>query len=487
MTKFIFVTGGVLSSLGKGIASASIGALLKSRGLKISMLKFDPYINVDPGTMNPYQHGEVFVTRDGAETDLDLGHYERFVGIDQFSYNNVTAGQIYSTVIERERRGGYSGKTIQVVPHITEEIQHRVRKVARKDKTDVVITEIGGTVGDIESLPFLEAIRQFRLREGRQNALFIHLTLLPYIPSAAELKTKPTQHSVGKLREIGIQPDIILCRTQVPLTGEARDKISLFCNVEEKDVIQAIDVKNIYEVPLRFEEGGLTDNILKKLNLSALEKNLEEWSRWVERANTLRREVKISVIGKYVKLKDAYKSLNEAFTHAGVTNGVKVKSLWIEAEEVEKDPAGHLSEAQGILIPGEFGERGIEGKIRAAQYAREKKVPFLGICLGMQCAVIEFARNVAGLKGADSTEFNPHTPYPVVDLLPEQKKIRKKGGTMRLGAYPCKLKKNSLSFQAYDKEVVYERHRHRYEFDNQYREILVKRGLRIAGIFPEKD
>jgi len=487
MTKFIFVTGGVLSSLGKGIASASIGALLKSRGLKISMLKFDPYINVDPGTMNPYQHGEVFVTTDGAETDLDLGHYERFLGIDQFSYNNVTAGQIYSTVIERERKGGYLGKTIQVVPHITEEIQSRIRRVVRKGKADVVITEIGGTVGDIESLPFLEAIRQFRLQEGRQNTLFIHLTLLPYIPSAAELKTKPTQHSVGKLREIGIQPDIILCRTQVPLTREARDKISLFCNVEKKDVIQAIDVENIYEVPLRFEDEGLTDNILKKLNLSAAKKNLEEWRRWVERANTLRREVKISVIGKYVKLKDAYKSLNEALTHAGTSNGVKVKSLWIEAEEVEKDPEGHLSGAQGILIPGGFGERGIEGKIRAAQYAREKKVPFLGICLGMQCAVIEFSRNVAGLKEADSTEFNPHTPYAVIDLLPKQKKIKDKGGTMRLGSYPCKLRKNSLSFQAYSKDVIYERHRHRYEFNNQYREILVQKGLRIAGVFPERD
>ncbi|RLE08650.1 CTP synthase [Candidatus Aerophobetes bacterium] len=487
MTKFIFVTGGVLSSLGKGIASASIGALLRSRGLRVSMLKFDPYINVDPGTMNPYQHGEVFVTKDGAETDLDLGHYERFVGIDQFSYNNATAGQIYSAVIEKERRGEYLGKTIQVVPHITEEIQERVRKVARKDEAEVVITEIGGTVGDIESLPFLEAIRQFRLQEGKQNTLFIHLTLLPYIPSAAELKTKPTQHSVGKLREIGIQPDIILCRTQVPLTCEARDKISLFCNVEKKDVIQAIDVENIYEVPLRFEEEGLTDNILEKLNLSVRGRNLEKWRHWVRKALTLQREVKISVVGKYVKLKDAYKSLSEAFTHAGMANEVKVKTLWIEAENVERDPEGYLSTSQGILIPGGFGERGIEGKIKAVQYAREKKVPFLGICLGMQCAVIEFARNVAGLKQADSTEFNPHTPHPVIDLLPEQEKIRDKGGTMRLGSYTCKLRKDSLSFQAYRKEVIYERHRHRYEFNNRYREILTRKGLKVAGIFPERN
>jgi len=487
MAKFIFVTGGVLSSLGKGIASASIGALLKNRGIKVSMLKFDPYINVDPGTMSPHQHGEVFVTRDGAETDLDLGHYERFIGIEMLSYNNVTAGQIYCTVIEKERRGEYLGKTIQVVPHITGEIQERIRKVAIKDKAEVVITEIGGTVGDIESLPFLEAIRQFRLREGRKNTLFIHLTLVPYIPSAAELKTKPTQHSVGKLREIGIQPDIILCRTQVPLTQEAREKISLFCSVEKKDVIQAIDVDNIYEVPLRFEREGLTDNILEKLDLSAPEKDLKKWQVWVERTNSLQKEVKISIVGKYVKLKDAYKSLNEALTHAGVANEVKVRARWIEAEDVERNPEVHLSDSQGILVPGGFGERGIEGKIMAVQYAREKRIPFLGICLGMQCAVIEFARNVAGLREANSTEFSPHTPHPVIDLLPEQRKVKSKGGTMRLGSYPCKLKRNSFSFQAYGREIIYERHRHRYEFNNHYRKVLVQRGLRIAGVFPERN
>lgn len=487
MTKYIFVTGGVLSSLGKGIASASIGTLLKSRGLKISMLKFDPYINVDPGTMSPYQHGEVFVTKDGAETDLDLGHYERFVGIDLSSYNNVTTGQIYSTVIEKERKGEYLGKTIQVVPHITEEIQKRIRKVARKDKAEVVITEIGGTVGDIESLPFLEAIRQFRLREKRENTLFIHLTLLPYISSSAELKTKPTQHSVAKLREIGIQPDLLLCRTQISLTDEARDKISLFCNVRKEDVIQAIEVGNVYEVPLRFDEEGLTRNIIDKLNLSVSRGDLSSWRRWVEEVNNCKKEIKIGVVGKYVKMKDTYKSINEAFVHAGAANRLRVRLVWVEAEEVGENPARYLSSVQGILVPGGFGGRGLAGKIKAIQYAREEKIPFLGICLGMHCATVEFARNVAKLKGADTTEFNPKTPYPVIDLLPEQKKIKDKGGTMRLGTYPCRLEKDSFSYQAYRKSVVYERHRHRYEFNNEYRQILAQKGLRATGIFPEKN
>jgi len=487
MTKYIFVTGGVLSSLGKGIAAASIGTLLKSRGLKVSMLKFDPYLNVDPGTMNPYQHGEVFVTRDGAETDLDLGHYERFVGIELSSHNNVTTGQIYSTVIEKERKGEYLGKTIQVVPHITEEIQKRVRKVARKDKAKVVITEIGGTVGDIESLPFLEAIRQFRLREGKENTLFIHLTLLPYISSSAELKTKPTQHSVGRLREIGIQPDLILCRTQFPLTDEARDKISLFCNVEERDVIQAIDVENVYEVPLRFDEEGLTRNIMRKLNLSVSQGDLSSWRRWVKRVNNFKKEVKVGIVGKYVKMKDAYKSINEAFVHAGAANRLRVKPLWMEAEEVEENPYEYLNSVQGILVPGGFGGRGLEGKIKAIQYAREKKIPFLGICLGMHCATIEFARNVAKLKGANTTESDPETSYPVIDFLPEQEKIKDKGGTMRLGVYPCRLERNSFSYRAYGKSLVYERHRHRYELNNEYRQFLTQKGLRVAGIFPEKD
>ena len=487
MSKFIFVTGGVLSSLGKGIASASIGTLLKSRGISVSMLKFDPYINVDPGTMSPYQHGEVFVTQDGTETDLDLGHYERFVGINLSSHNNVTTGQIYSAVIEKERKGEYLGRTIQVVPHITGEIQERIRKVAKKDEVDVVITEVGGTVGDIESLPFLEAIRQFRLEEGRENTLFIHLTLLPYISSSAELKTKPTQHSVGRLREIGIQPDLILCRTQIPLTREARGKISLFCNVEEKDVIQAIDVENVYEVPLRFEKEGLTDKILQKLNLTASKTDLEEWSRWVERVNHPRGEVTVGVVGKYVKMKDTYKSINEALIHAGAANKAKVTTVWLEAEEIESQPESYLASLHGILVPGGFGMRGTEGKIEAIQYARERGIPFLGICLGMQCATIEFARNVAELRQANSSEFDPHTPHPVIDLLPEQKKMKAKGGTMRLGAYPCELAYDSFSYQAYGENEVYERHRHRYEFNNKYRDVLTKRGLRITGTFKEKD
>lgn len=487
MTKYIFVTGGVLSSLGKGIASASIGLLLKSRGLKVDMLKFDPYINVDPGTMNPYQHGEVFVTEDGAETDLDLGHYERFVGIDFSRVNNVTAGQIYLSVIEKERRGDYLGGTIQVVPHITGEIQERIRKVARRMRADVVITEIGGTVGDIESLPFLEAIRQFRLKEGRENTLFVHLTLVPYAESSGELKTKPTQHSVGKLREIGIQPDIILCRTSLPLTREAKKKISLFCNVEEEDVIQAIDVKNIYEIPLKFEEEGLTRNVLKKLSLPPEKRDLRRWKKWVEKVNSIQEEVRIAVVGKYVKLKDTYKSITEAFIHAGAANEVRIKAEWLEAEEIVISIEKWLSPFQGILIPGGFGIRGTEGKIEAIRFAREKKIPFLGICLGMQCSTIEFARNVVGLKGAHSTEFDPFTPHPVIDLLPEQRKVKKKGGTMRLGAYPCVLKEGSFSLKAYRKKKVFERHRHRYEFNNRYREIFEKKGLRIAGLYPQKN
>ncbi len=487
MTKFIFVTGGVLSSLGKGVASASIGTLLKSRGISVSMLKFDPYINVDPGTMSPFQHGEVFVTQDGAETDLDLGHYERFVGIDLSSHNNVTTGQIYSAVIEKERKGEYLGKTIQVVPHITGEIQEKIRKVAEKDKVDVVITEVGGTVGDIESLPFLEAIRQFRLEQGRENTLFIHLTLLPYISSSAELKTKPTQHSVGRLREIGIQPDLILCRTQVPLTTEARTKISLFCNVEEKDVIQAIDVDNVYEVPLRFEKEGLTDKILQKLNLAGSKMDLKDWSRWVERVNHPRREVTIGVLGKYVEMKDTYKSINEALVHAGAANEARVNTVWLEAEEVEGQPESYLASVHGILVPGGFGMRGTEGKIEAIQYARERGTPFFGICLGMQCAVIEFARNVADLRDANSSEFDPDTPHPVIDLMPEQKKMKAKGGTMRLGAYACEVVRSSLSHRAYGENEVHERHRHRYEFNNKYRDLLTRMGLVIAGTFKEKD
>ncbi|MBE0478129.1 CTP synthase [Candidatus Aerophobetes bacterium] len=487
MVKYIFVTGGVLSSLGKGIASASIGTLLKSRGLKVSMLKFDPYINVDPGTMNPYQHGEVFVTKDGAETDLDLGHYERFVGVNLSRYNNVTAGQIYSCIIGKERKGKYLGKTIQVIPHITDEIQDRIRKVAKLDKAYIVIVEIGGTVGDIESLPFLEAVRQFRLEEGKDNTLFIHLTLLPYVPSAGELKTKPTQHSVGRLREIGIQPDFVLCRTQLPLTEKARNKISLFCNVEKKNVIQAIDVDNIYEVPLRFEKEGLTDKIMKQLGLKNKKKDLTEWNGLVEKINSANKLVRVAVVGKYVQMKDAYKSVIEAFTHAGASNHAKVSLEWIESESINNENEDILSSFQAILVPGGFGLRGIEGKIKAIQFAREHNLPFLGLCLGMQCAVIEFARNVANLKGANSTEFDSNTPYPVIDLLPEQRKIKDRGGTMRLGEYECRLEEGSLSWSAYQRSLVYERHRHRYEFNNKYKDILKKAGLRIAGMYPEKN
>jgi len=473
--------------LGKGIASASIGTLLKSRGFKVSMLKFDPYINVDPGTMNPYQHGEVFVTKDGAETDLDLGHYERFVCVNLSHYNNATAGQIYSSVIEKERRGDYLGRTIQVIPHITDEIQSRMIEVAVRDRPDVVIVEVGGTVGDIESLPFLEAIRQFRLKKGRESTLFIHLTLVPYIPSAGELKTKPTQHSVGRLREIGIQPDFILCRTQIPLTEEARRKISLFCNVEEENVIQAIDVNNIYEVPLRFEKEGLTEKIMRRLNLKNRKEDLKDWERWVSKVNNAKRRVKIAIVGKYVKMKDAYKSIIEAFTHAGAANDGKVCLEWIEAEEITEGAEDRLASFQGILVPGGFGLRGIEGKIKAVQFARENGIPFLGICLGMHCSTIEFARNVANLRGANSTEFDPDTPHPVIDLLPEQKEIKDKGGTMRLGEYECRIEMDSFSGKAYKRPVIYERHRHRYEFNNKYREILKKAGLKIVGIYPEKD
>jgi len=487
VVKFIFVTGGVLSSLGKGIASASTGALLKSRGFKVSMLKFDPYINVDPGTMSPYQHGEVFVTKDGAETDLDLGHYERFVGMNLSRYNNVTTGQIYSSVIEKERRGEYLGKTIQVIPHITSEIQNRIKKVAKEDKADIIICEVGGTVGDIESLPFLEAIRQFRLKEGRKNTLFIHLTLLPYVKSTGELKTKPTQHSVGRLRGIGIQPDFIMCRTKVSLTKEARGKISLFCNIEEENVIQAIDVDNVYEVPLWFEKEGLTDKIAKQLDLVPRKKDLREWTRWVKRVNDATQVVRIAIVGKYVRMRDAYKSIIEAFTHAGAANDAKVCLEWIEAEEVTEGIEDKLTSCQGILIPGGFDLRGIEGKIRAIKFARERRVPFLGICLGMQCSVIEFARNVTHLKGANSEEFDPDTIHPVINLLPQQQGIKNKGGTMRRGEYECRLEKNSFSGRAYQKSVVCERHRHRYEFNNEYRDIFKKANLKIAGIYPEKD
>ncbi len=489
MSKFIFITGGVVSSLGKGIAAASIGRLLEARGLKTTLIKCDPYLNVDPGTMNPYQHGEVYVTEDGAETDLDLGHYERFTNAQVTKDSNITTGKIYYSVINKERRGDYLGKTVQIIPHITDEIKSSIKKVARERDVDVTIVEIGGTVGDIESLPFLEAIRQMRWELGESYAINIHVTLLPYIKSAGEQKTKPTQHSVGRLREIGIIPDILLCRTERPIVKEQREKIALFCNVDTGSVIEAVDVKYIYEVPLLFKKEGLDDLILKKLNLKSEDKDLEEWTNFViKRIRNPGRDVKISVVGKYISLPDAYKSIYEALVHGGIANDARVIINRVDSEEIENGRIEkYLKGSQGILIPGGFGSRGIEGKIDAARYAREHNIPFLGICLGMQIATIEFTRNVCALKKANSTEFDKDTPNPVISLLEEQKDIKQMGATMRLGAYPCKVVKNSKSFQAYKKENVVERHRHRYEFNNRYRKSLEKKGLIFSGINTQDD
>jgi CTP synthase len=487
-TKYIFITGGVVSSLGKGIASSSIGLLLKQRGLKVVLQKFDPYINVDPGTMSPFQHGEVYVTDDGAETDLDLGHYERFIDRNLTQRSNVTTGQIYERVINREREGKYLGRTVQVIPHITDEIKRRVRTASDNDEDiDVVITEIGGTTGDIEGLPFLEAIRQFRLDEGRENTLFVHLTLVPYIKAAGEMKTKPTQHSVKRLREIGIQPDILLCRCEAKLTDEARKKIALFCNVAEKEVIEAQDVKSIYEVPLMFRRQSLDDIIVDKLEMDCPPPELDKWEEMVDKIHSIKDTVEIAIVGKYVHLADAYKSIIESFIHSGVENNVKVKIKWIDSEKVEREGAErYLDGVKGVLVPGGFGDRGIEGKILAVQYARENKVPFLGICLGLQCSVIEFARNVCGLE-AGSSEFDPDVPHPVIDLMLEQRKKSKMGGTMRLGAYPCQLKKDSLAHRLYGTEKIEERHRHRWEVNNEYRDLLEKNGLKISGVSPDGD
>jgi len=486
MTKYIFITGGVVSSIGKGIAGASIGCLLESRGLTVTLQKFDPYINVDPGTMSPFQHGEVYVTDDGAETDLDLGHYERFTHAKVGQNNSVTAGKIYHSVITKERRGDYLGATVQVIPHVTDEIKAQIRLVAEESMTDVMIVEIGGTVGDIESLPFLEAIRQLYLDVSRENVLYIHLTLIPLIRMTGELKTKPTQHSVNALREIGIQPDILLCRTEKDLTREIKAKISLFCNVPVEAVITAKDISPIYEIPLAFHREGLDDIIVKYLNLPTRKQDLRDWEEMVSKIKNPSRSVDIAVVGKYVQLRDAYKSIIEAFIHAGVVNDSAINIHWVEAEDVEREgPEKVIGQVRGILIPGGFGERGIQGKIEAVSYAREKKIPFLGICLGMQCAVIEFSRNVCGLKGANSTEFDPSTPHPVIDLLPEQRGMTNKGGTMRLGLYPCKLQKNSRVYLAYGEETVFERHRHRYEFNNAYRDILTQAGLLISGQSPD--
>jgi CTP synthase len=486
-TKFIFVTGGVVSSLGKGIAISSLGMLLKARGLRVTIQKFDPYINVDPGTMNPFQHGEVYVTEDGAETDLDLGHYERFLNENMTRNNNTTTGQVYYEVITRERRGDYLGATVQVIPHITDEIKRRIWNLEKTGKYDVIMVEIGGTVGDIESQPYLEAVRQMSLEVGRRNALSIHLTLIPYIKSAGEIKTKPTQHSVKTLLEIGLQPDILICRTEKPLTKELREKIGLFCNVDTRSVIEGRDVQSIYEVPQLYEKEGLPNIVIEKLNLKCSKPDLKRWTRFVNKLNNPKGKVRIAVCGKYTELKDAYKSISEAFVHAGAENDVEVQLDLIKAEDLEERGAEkYLSDAAGLLVPWGFGNRGIEGKIDAIRFAREKKIPFFGICLGLQCAVIEFARNVCGMKDANSTEFRK-TKQNVIDMMIEQKSVRNLGGTMRLGAYPCTIQKGTKAYMAYRKEVVTERHRHRYEVNNKFRKKLSENGLVFSGMYMNND
>ena len=488
MAKFVFVTGGVVSSLGKGITAASLGRLLKSRGFKVTIQKFDPYINIDPGTMSPYQHGEVFVTEDGGETDLDLGHYERFIDINLTKSSNVTAGKIYWSVISKERRGDYLGSTVQVIPHITNEIKDRLYRVAKEDNADIVIAEIGGTVGDIESLPFLEAIRQVKKEVGRDDVAYIHVTLIPYISAAGELKTKPTQHSVKELRSIGIHPDVIVCRTeQHALSPEMREKLALFCDIDINAVIQNKNAASIYQVPLMLAEEGLDKIVLEKLNLTNGKADMGEWQEMVAKILRPSKTVKIAIVGKYVALQDAYMSVSESLRHAGIANDAAISIKWINAEEIESascDLSGHLGDVDGILVPGGFGDRGIEGKIKAIQYARENKVPFFGLCLGMQCAVIEFARNKCKMDNANSTEFNPDTAYPVIDLMPEQVNVDNKGGTMRLGVYPCKVSEGTLTAEAYQEETIYERHRHRFEFNNAYREQLTDNGLVIGGTLP---
>jgi CTP synthase len=488
MTRYVFVTGGVVSSLGKGIVAASLGMLLKARGLKVTLLKLDPYINVDPGTMNPFQHGEVFVTDDGAETDLDLGHYERFTGESLTRHNNATTGQIYDTVISRERKGEYLGVTVQVIPHITNEIKRRIVDLGRRTSADVVITEIGGTVGDIESLPFLEAIRQLRLECGREATLFLHVTLLPFLATSQEMKTKPTQHSVKELREIGIQADVLVCRTSMAIADDVRAKIALFCNVSDKNVIESRDVASIYEVPLAMNRGGLDRLVVEQFGLSLPAPELEEWRRMIERIQSPAASVRIAVCGKYVHLVDAYKSVHEALVHAGIANGVRVHSVWVDSEKLT-DPAERavLEECDGILVPGGFGLRGIEGKIAAAGLARTRGIPYLGLCLGLQVAVIEFARNACGLAGATSGEFERDAEHRVIDLLPEQRGIENMGATMRLGASEVLLAPGSGARALYGADTVRERHRHRYEVNNEYRSRLEEKGLRVSGRSAERD
>jgi CTP synthase len=496
MAKYIFVTGGVVSSLGKGIAASAMGALLEAMGLRVTIQKLDPYINLDPGTLSPFQHGEVFVTDDGTETDLDLGHYERFTSTRMSSSNNYTTGKIYYSVICKERKGDYLGDTVQVVPHITDEIKGAIRSVS--DGFDVAIVEIGGTIGDIESLPFLEAIRQFRYDAGRENVIYVHLTLVPYISTAGELKSKPTQHSVRELRAIGIQPDILLCRTDRALSPDVKKKIALHCNLDVDAVIAARDVESIYEVPMSLSEEGLDVLLRRRLSLEVPEPDLSTWSSVVRSIKDPDDRVVIAIVGKYIGLRDSYKSLTEALIHGGIANKVKVDIQWIDSEEIEESGVErYLSDADGILIPGGFGVRGIEGKVEAVRLAREKKIPFLGICLGMQCAVIEFARNVCSLEASNSTEFNKNTPYPVIYLIEEWFDFRTqtvqkrdissdKGGTMRLGSYPCTLIRDSIAHRAYGKDEISERHRHRYEFNNKYLELLQKNGLVISGMSPDK-
>ncbi|OLS38793.1 CTP synthase [Alkalihalophilus pseudofirmus] len=485
-TKYIFVTGGVVSSLGKGITAASLGRLLKNRGLKVTIQKFDPYINVDPGTMSPYQHGEVFVTDDGAETDLDLGHYERFIDINLSQNSNVTTGKIYSTVLKKERRGDYLGGTVQVIPHVTNEIKERVFRAGRETNADVVITEIGGTVGDIESLPFLEAIRQIKSDIGMDNVMYVHCTLIPYLAAAGEMKSKPTQHSVKELRSLGIQPNVIVVRTEKPVPQDMKEKIALFCDINKDSVIEARDAETLYQVPLELQAQNFDQIVCDHLKLDTKQAEMTEWTSLVDKVQNLSSKVKIALVGKYVALPDAYLSVAEALRHAGYAYDADLEIDWVDAEKVtDKNVESLLKDADGILVPGGFGDRGIEGKISAIKYARENHVPFLGICLGMQLATVEFARHVLGLEDANSAELNPATPYPIIDLLPEQKDVEDLGGTLRLGLYPCKLVDGSLAQAAYGEQVVYERHRHRYEFNNEYREQMEKAGFTFSGTSPD--
>ncbi len=488
MSKFIFVTGGVVSSLGKGITAASMGRLLVNQGLKVAMQKFDPYINVDPGTMSPYQHGEVFVTDDGAETDLDLGHYERFTGQNLTRLSNVTSGQVYWTVLSKERRGDFLGGTIQVIPHITDEIKSRIHTVAQHSQADVVIVEIGGTVGDIESLPFLEAIRQFRSDVGRENVMYVHVTLVPYLSAAREMKTKPTQHSVKELRGVGIQPDVIVCRTERPLTEELRKKIGLFCDIDSAAVIENMDQEVVYQVPKRLAEQNLDGIIRERLGLPEGESDWTDWDRVLQSFRSPDHRVTIAIVGKYIELKDAYISVVEAIRHGGIAHNTRVHFMMVQSEDLEKYPPKEiLRDVDGIVVPGGFGYRGIEGKINAARYARENQIPYLGLCLGMQIAVVEFARNVCGFMDANSTEFVEDTLHPVIHLLPSQKDVSEKGGTMRLGIYPCHLAEGSTAQAAYRDALIHERHRHRYEFNNEYRDVMEEKGLWCSGIYRDED